>query len=122
MGLFKKNKFKVHVEEEEKKQEAPVETIASKIFFLQVLEDEDATKSIDVLKDGRPVCLNFERLEVSQANKILAFMAGATYVLGGETYELNERSYLFVTEKNLEDGSISKWLKDYHNEVLRWTY
>ena len=113
MFFKKKNPTKIHLEEEE---EIKVEKVssASKIFFDEVLNNDEATAHyVDKLKEGSPVCLNFEKIDVVSANKVLAFMIGATYALGGKTLEIRNKIYLFVLKDQLEDGSISNWLLQY---------
>ena len=41
---------------------------------------------------------------------MLAFFSGACYALGGKSFKLNETSYLFVRNDELEDGSIYEFI------------
>ena len=112
MCLFRKNKIKRHVEEYE--QEDVVfkkESSASRIIFGEVSDNDlENAKYVETLKLGHPLCLNFEKLEVAEANKILAFLVGATYALNGKTIEIGKKVYFFVLPNELEDGSVNNWL------------
>ena len=107
----RKNPVKKHMEDYGTNDSPNRESSASKIVFGEVFDsDNDNAKYVDSLKMGKPICLNFENVEVKEANKILAFMIGATYALGGKTIEIGKKVYLFVLKPQLEDGSINNWL------------
>lgn len=113
MCFRKKNKFKKHVEEETKVIEE-VKTEASKIEFFQVgNNDEQLASFVLKMKENIPLCLNFDLLEVKDANKALAFLTGAIVALDGEVYELNETSYLFVKKENMQDGTIKSFIEQF---------
>ena len=84
---------------------------SEKIIFEQINDnDEEAASLVDKLKEGLPIVINLERLEFQSANKMLAFFSGACYALGGKSFKLNETSYLFVRNDELEDGSIYEFI------------
>lgn len=114
MGLFfKKNKLKRHVEEENAPQEEKV-LEKDKIFFAQAKNNDQLLASyVNSLKEHTPVCLNFDLLDVKEANKALAFMTGACFALGGSIFEIDETTYLFALEENLKDGSIDDFVNSF---------
>lgn len=67
---------------------------------------EDATKFVDVLKERRPVIINFSKLDQSGAQEILHFMSGAIYALGGRVKKVDDQIYVFAP-KNVELSSFS---------------
>ena len=111
MGLFSRKKApKKHVDPVEENV-INHESSASKIVYGMVSSDDNETaRLVDQLKKGHPLCLNFEDIEIPLANKVLAFLIGATYALGGKTIEIKPKIYLFVLLTQLEDGSINNWL------------
>lgn len=98
-----------------KKTEVEVDSVdaASRIIMEQLTDDDDeARKLVDKLKDGNPLVLNFENLDVYGANKMLAFFIGACYALDGKTFPINEKTYLFARRQDLLDGSILKFIEN----------
>ena len=67
-------------------------------LIMEQLEDNDnkAASLVDSLKDGCPLIINFENLEPTAANKMLAFFAGASYALEGRSVKINEKTYKVV--------------------------
>ena len=112
MSIFSRKKvIKKHVDPIGDDYQVERESSASKIIYgLVVNDDNQNAHYVDQLKKGHPLCLNFENIEVALANKVLAFLIGATYALGGKTIEVKQKIYLFVLNTQLEDGSINNWL------------
>ena len=81
-------------------------------LIMEQLDDNDnkAAELIDNLKEGCPLIINFEELEPTAANKMLAFFAGACYALDGRSVKINEKTYLFARRTDFFDGSIQKFL------------
>lgn len=59
---------------------------------------------------GKPVAINVCDLDASTANKILAFLTGVIYAVGGIQHKIKENVYLFTKKENLDDGSLDKLL------------
>lgn len=108
MGLFGKKKN----EYEEAKQNLNQSTRASDRLVMEQLNDDDqkAADLVDMLKDGNPLILNFEKLEPLAANKLLAFFAGACYALEGKSIKINEKIYLFARKVDFFDGSLQRFI------------
>ncbi|MBN3490386.1 cell division protein SepF [Acholeplasma equirhinis] len=101
MGLFKKKQVKV-------------ETLtAEKIIMEQLNSDDDAyvTDLARQMMAGSPLILNFERLHIDRANKVIAFMSGVVYAISGHIVEINETTYLFGNQELYQDGSVEDWLR-----------
>ena len=75
-------------------------------------DDEKAAMLVDELKNGHPLVINFEELDLMGANKFLAFFTGATYALDGRTLKINEATYLFARNVDFEDGSLMNFLNE----------
>ena len=65
-----------------------------------------------LLKNGKPVLLSFELLEVAEANKMIGFLSGIAYALEGQTHFTGEKTILFGTRDNFEDGTLNKFVKE----------
>lgn len=81
-------------------------------LVMEQLDDNDkkAAELVDLLKQGSPLIINFESLEPTAANKMLAFFAGACYALDGRNVKINEKTYLFARRVDFFDGSIQKFV------------
>lgn len=107
MGIFKKKHKKDIVEE----------TVAStyeKIIFEKLNSDDDhyLTALADQMIDGSPLILNFDTLDVDQANKVIAFFSGVVYAITGEIVHIQEKVFLFANKDVYKDGTIDEFLKE----------
>ena len=110
MGLFKKNKKqKKDLIIAEKK-----ETTYDRIIFEKLSSDEDSylTHLADQMIDGAPLIINFEPLDIDQANKVIAFFSGIVYAIKGEIVHVQEKVFLFANKDVYLDGSMESFLKD----------
>lgn len=110
MGLFSKNKKqKDHVIEKK------VLPKADMIVFEKLKSDENEylVHLADLLKAGQPLILNFEPLDIDQANKTIAFFSGIIYAIEGEIINIQEKVFMFATKDVYDDGSIEEFLKDF---------
>lgn len=103
----KKKKSKDIVEE-------VVESTYDKIIFEKLNSDDDhyLTNLADQMIAGAPLILNFEPLDVDQANKVIAFFSGVVYAITGEIVHIQEKVFLFANKDVYKDGSIEGFLKE----------
>lgn len=94
--------------------ETPTYTKRELMVFkrLDKADDETLLEFAEMLKQGKPVVLNFDLLKIPDANKTIAFLSGCVCALNGEVIELNEKVYLFADETLYFDGTIDKFLKE----------
>lgn len=124
MGLFskwkKKSKYDFDFEDEyadafeELTAEYGVKTekATDKLVIEELHDGDDIVKYVDLVSEGKPCILNFEHLDVDEANKALHFMAGALYALHGETVTINDHVYLFASKQDFMDGTLRKFLDE----------
>lgn len=109
MGLPKRNNEYEKASKDLNSQETV--SASEKIIFEQIKDDDDrAAKLVDALKDGNPLVLNFELLNVPAANKLLSFFTGACYALDGKIVKINENTYLFARKIDFIDGSLNEFI------------
>ncbi len=108
MGLFSKNKKKKVDEAIEKKPTSEL------IFFESLKTDEDKylVALADRMMDGQPLILNFDTLDIDQANKVIAFLSGVVYAQKGEILNIKEKVFMFANHDVYEDGSMDDFLKE----------
>lgn len=113
MGLFSKKKKSDEYSEASKSLNSSSSYASDKIIIEQMEDnDEDAAKYVNLIKSGIPIILNFEKLDEKASNKMLAFMAGATYALDGKTVRINNTTYLFARRSEFIDGSLMRFIND----------
>ena len=109
MGLFsKKNK------KQETKNNEPIETTYERIKFEKLSSDDDRylTDLADQMIKGAPLILNFDLLNIDQANKVIAFFSGVVYAITGEIVHIQEKVFLFANKDVYKDGTIEDFLKE----------
>lgn len=113
MALFgRKEKDNGYDTEAQKLNTRPLSKACERIVFGEVTgEDNKALYYVDELRKNNPLVLNFESTDVSSANKVLAFISGACYVLGGKVVKMQDKIYMFALKEDFLDGSLDEWLK-----------
>ncbi|WP_163194793.1 cell division protein SepF [Clostridium thermarum] len=74
---------------------------AAKVVISKPTVFEDATDICDDLKNRKIVVVNTTSLEAKTAQRLLDFMGGASYALGGELQEI-ERGVYILSPSNVE--------------------
>lgn len=88
------------------------ETVRDRVHFQQVFDNDDPVKIADILISGQPLVLDFGELNIDEANKDLAFLAGVTYALKGEVIHIIESIYLFARSTDFSDGSLDEMIRE----------
>lgn len=103
MAIFKK-----------KKEEVAVKTTAEMIVAEKVVYDDDSYAAELAAKviEGYPLFLNFEGLNVDNANKMIAFLSGVCFAISGRVQEISETVFLFTNNEAFIDGSLEKWMSN----------
>jgi cell division inhibitor SepF len=109
MGLFSKSKKQKDNESQEK-----VVLKSDQIIFEKLTSDDDLylTGLADAMMKGQPLILNFEPLDIDQANKVIAFFSGVVYAIHGEIVNIQEKVFMFAGQDVYQDGSMEDFLKE----------
>lgn len=67
-----------------------------KVVVMEPQSFEDSQNIADQLKNRRPVIVNLENAEHNLAKRIVDFVSGATYALGGNMQKVGNGIFLFV--------------------------
>ena len=67
-----------------------------KVVVMEPQAFEDSQNIADQLKNRRPVIVNLENAERNLAKRIVDFVSGATYALGGNMQKVGNGIFLFV--------------------------
>ncbi|XMB85098.1 cell division protein SepF [Mycoplasmatota bacterium WC44] len=87
-----------------------------RIVFEMPTTSEKAQTYADMLIDGEPLVINFEKLDLEEANQMIAFLSGVTYTIDGINLHMNSKIFIFSRKENLEDGSIMHFYNQYRRE------
>lgn len=117
MALFRKKPLENEYERaQQEMNETPASKASERIVFDEITGDDKKTLVlIDQLVKHHPLVLNFERVDVPTANKVLAFIAGAVYALHGKTIKIDEKIYMFALGEDFLDGSLDEWIRFINN-------
>ncbi len=113
MGLFGKKNKDEYYEASMKLNDNSRDKNAAERAILEKIENDDtrAIELIEEMKNGNPIIINFEDLDLMEANKMLAFFSGACYAIEGNAIKINEATYLFARKVDFLDGSIKEFLE-----------
>lgn len=89
------------------------ELSSSKIMFIEMDNSNIEVNLARNLINGIPLVINFEKVnDISEANKILAFLSGVVFVLEGSVEYIKDSIYLFAGKNELLDGSLSSFIEE----------
>ncbi len=99
-GLDLKNE----VEKTDMPEEAPKSSIEGNNIELKVIKPEsisEVSTIADHLLDGCTVVLNLELLDIKQITRLLDFLRGVSYTIGGEIKHVSKSTYI-LTAKGID--------------------
>lgn len=101
--LFEEEESEQNVQEETRptsRKNAQVVSIHTqkqvKVIVLEPASFEESQNIADQLKNRRPVIVNLETVDHNLAKRIVDFVSGATYALGGNMQKVGQGIFLFV--------------------------
>ena len=108
--MFKrKNKHNNEYEEVVRKMNSDSELKSvDKIVFMKPRNNSDLCELATKLRDHFPIIVNFEDMDYETANRALAFLSGAVFVLSGKFEKIKEQVYLFCQKEELLDGTVKE--------------
>jgi cell division inhibitor SepF len=91
-----------------------------KVVILKPENFEDAQEICDHVKDRKPVIFNLEELEKESAQRIVDFLSGSIYALGGNIEKVSSNIFLIAPVNvdimsafgaELKDKTVFPWLR-----------
>ncbi len=93
---------------------------SSKVILIEPRVYAEAQEIADHLKSRRAVIVNLQRIEHDQAKRIVDFLSGTVYAIGGDIQKVGSSIFL-CTPDNVEiSGNISELLKEHDFQDTRW--
>ena len=92
----------------------------SKMVLVEPRVYAEAQDIADHLKNRRAVVVNLQRIERDQAKRIVDFLSGTVYAIGGDIQKIGTDIFL-CTPDNIEvSGNISQIMQEHEFENTRW--
>jgi len=75
-------------------QQAQQHKKVSKVFVMEPTVYTEAERVADTLLKGEAVIINFRKMEVSDAKRVIDFVVGVTYAINGDVQQIREDIYI----------------------------
>ncbi len=93
---------------------------SSKMVLVEPRVYAEAQDIADHLKNRRSVVVNLQRIERDQAKRIVDFLSGTVYALGGDIQKVGTDIFLCTPDNVEVTGNISQILQEHEFENTRW--
>lgn len=93
---------------------------SSKVFLVEPRMYAEAQDIADQLKNRRAVVVNLQRIDKDQAKRIVDFLSGTVYAIGGDIQKVGTDIFLCTPDNVEVSGSISQLMKEQEFESTRW--
>jgi len=93
---------------------------SSKVVLVEPRVYAEAQDIADQLKNRRAVVVNLQRIERDQARRIVDFLSGTVYAIGGDIQKVGTDIFLCTPDNVEVAGSISEFLQEKDFENSRW--
>jgi cell division inhibitor SepF len=92
----------------------------SKVILMEPRVYSEAQEIADHLKNRRAVVVNLQRIDHDQAKRIVDFLSGTVYAIGGDIQKIGSSIFL-CTPDNVEiSGNISELIQEEDFQNARW--
>ncbi|MCZ0755513.1 cell division protein SepF [Anoxybacillus sp. J5B_2022] len=92
---------------------------SSKVVLIEPRAYAEAQEIADHLKNRRAVVVNLQRIQHDQAKRIVDFLSGTVYAIGGDIQQVGTRIFLCTPDNVDVTGSISAVSED-ETSMKRW--
>ncbi len=93
---------------------------SSKMILVEPRVYAEAQEIADHLKNRKSVVVNLQRIQQDQAKRIVDFLSGTVYAIGGDIQRIGTNIFLCTPENVEVSGNISEFLQDHDSEDTRW--
>ncbi|WP_100330838.1 cell division protein SepF [Bacillus xiapuensis] len=93
---------------------------SSKVILIEPRVFAEAQEIADHLKSRRAVIVNLQRIQHDQAKRIVDFLSGTVYAIGGEIQQLGQKIFLCTPDNVEVAGNISQFIADEDIDQSRW--
>ncbi|MGG7618773.1 cell division protein SepF [Robertmurraya sp. GLU-23] len=93
---------------------------SSKVVLIEPRVYAEAQEIADQLKNRRAVVVNLHRIERDQAKRIVDFLSGTVYAIGGDIQKIGAEIFLCTPDNVEVSGNISQLIQETEYEDTRW--
>jgi cell division inhibitor SepF len=93
---------------------------ASKMILVEPRVYAEAQEISDHLKNRRSVVVNLQRIDREQARRIIDFLSGTVYALGGDIQKIGSNIVLCTPDNVEVSGNISEIMQEQDFQDKRW--
>lgn len=93
---------------------------SSKVVLVEPRVYAEAQDIADQLKNRRAVVVNLQRIERDSAKRIIDFLSGTVYAIGGDIQKVGTDIFLCTPDNVEVSGNISQIMQETEIESSRW--
>ncbi|SFA75235.1 MULTISPECIES: cell division protein SepF [unclassified Bacillus (in: firmicutes)] len=93
---------------------------ASKVVLVEPRVYAEAQDIADHLKNRRAVVVNLQRIDHDQAKRIVDFLSGTVYAIGGDIQRIGTSIFLCTPDNVEVSGNISEIMQEHDLHDSRW--
>jgi cell division inhibitor SepF len=93
---------------------------SSKVMILEPRVYAEAQEIADHLKNRKSIVVNLQRIQHDQAKRIVDFLSGTVYAIGGDIQRIGSNIFLCTPDNVEVSGNISEFLQEEENRNTRW--
>lgn len=93
---------------------------SSKMVLVEPRVYAEAQDIADQLKNRRAVVVNLQRIDREQAKRIVDFLSGTVYAIGGDIQKIGTDIFLCTPDNVEVSGNISDFIQEFETQNTRW--
>lgn len=93
---------------------------ASKVVLVEPRVYAEAQDIADHLKNRRAIVVNLQRIDHDQAKRIVDFLSGTVYAIGGDIQKIGSSIFLCTPDNVEVSGNISEIMQEHDLQDSRW--
>ncbi|MEK3887048.1 cell division protein SepF [Bacillus sp. FSL K6-3431] len=94
---------------------------SSKVILIEPRVYAEAQEVADHLVNRKAVVVNLQRIQRDQAVRIVDFLSGAVYAIGGDIQKVGQEIFLCTPDNVEVSGNISELMNDSEYQDTRWS-
>jgi cell division inhibitor SepF len=93
---------------------------SSKVVLVEPRVYAEAQDIADHLKNRRAIVVNLQRIDHEQAKRIVDFLSGTVYAIGGDIQRIGTSIFLCTPDNVEVSGNISEFMQEHDIQDSRW--
>jgi cell division inhibitor SepF len=121
-SYFQQQQQQQPVQQQQKQNVVSLQSVqkSSKVFLVEPRVYAEAQDIADQLKNRRAVVVNLQRIDKEQGKRIVDFLSGTVYAIGGDIQKVGTDIFLCTPDNVEVSGNISQILQETEFENARW--